>query len=432
MQVWAYDPRKKQRMYPIEDIISLYPERNTAIQGQNILRDLHQSRLWLVCDCHSPNPLMYVRKESSGKYSIVNHSEHGLHEPGCRFFTQVKGAPRELGNVAENGDASLKKDRYSFYNTYKDSAVTTQASLSGSSSQSSNLDSLVRLIWQLADDSNNQVYDDLDNSVLRKLMRLRYAAEGIRLGRDMVLKDYLFVGGKGYQLLKNTMSDLFDESPGIRHQSLLLLAAQKARHQDNTLEVVDESGQVIVIDNVDRPPVTVHRLGLEFCPSLLALAFTFDSPHEKTIHCHRWVTLMCHSLDNLIILNTLYEKIYLELLLSSLQNVKKNHNINYYIAKPALSYVDNETGEYYHPNFSVGLIANENMTLSVAVLVKDEVEASAYCTLEGTKEVSERIYDNVMCFEPKKFASADALASNFLHEFEKVTASFVATGLQVC
>ncbi|OEE35334.1 hypothetical protein A1QO_00815 [Vibrio genomosp. F10 str. ZF-129] len=282
-------------------------------ESQTMLQRLSKSKRWLACDCKTPMALMYTRHQS-GTYGLVNHYHSGVHDPSCRFHTQIKGAERE-DSSRDFVDDSLhdllgRENIFALfrlfpaeYTTHEDGnddkKVTTPSK--------PKIDSLFRILYNCIDSGyQNHFFGEKfskdQQSVLNQLMlaRDRTDAMYVRGGmphlmsqeeRDKIdnpLKEICFVGERGKEMAESFLITEMKKRKGrSRPTAIVFLTADSYHYEPKRRSVslvndYDGSPSVTHLTDLVTPPKYATDMSHSFdYPVVVIAAMTFESPDSK-------------------------------------------------------------------------------------------------------------------------------------------------------
>ncbi|OBU31461.1 hypothetical protein [Photobacterium kishitanii] len=379
MGIWVYDPKEKNKLFKADMGIS--HESINTMEVQHFLDGIKARQYWLVCDCRSPAPIMYIRRNKNGGLGLVNHSEFGIHSIDCDWCTSVKGAPKEYTTVDDQGANSSKSDNFLLYRNFKSELTPITISPTTNTANKVNpIDRLVRMVWQLADNAFNQFYfaDEQQTDLFTKLMRMKDQADFIRLGSHGSLKENLFIGVLGFNELKTTMANKHKDDPKIRHQALLMMFATHIQIKGFTVRITDESGRVVFIDNVMKPAIRINRLTEFDVPALIVLAFCFedqDQNHDELV-VYKWFSQAICSEEHGVLVLTNYEALLFDLASKYLNEFIERHDMpsssSFYLSRPIIPFEDDNTGYYYQPTFIFTANYNSETSRSSIIVLESE------------------------------------------------------------
>lgn len=367
--MWLYEPKAKKRLYKIPISIS-YQTIGTQ-QVQQFLKDATEKKYWLCCDCSVPQALMFLRKNVSGEITLVNHSQFGVHDKNCEWYSSIKGSPREIHFSGTIGSTSDKRSKIQIYRNFASDLALPASPSTSTSSKPNPIDSFVRLIWQLFDDSFLQLCDVQDPlSPLSNLMKVRDTSDSITLGGLGKLKKHLFVDAKGFNLLKSSMRKAQGRESNVRHQSVLLVFATHLEFRNETLRVTNHVGEVFYVDNVVRNRIKINRFELFDTPCLLAMSFCYESSSSDpdNMICVKWFVQPIVNLIHPVLINSNYEKMVIDYCISYLSDRSEIQSPCIY--KPLAPFYDKKTDRTFFPSFVVSFNRHEK-TYRFAVFIQE-------------------------------------------------------------
>ena len=425
--LWVYDHAKEVRLYAADNTFDLYPERVGAANSQRYLQQLKEQGFWLVCDCCQPPAKMFVRSSRKSGYSLVNHSEFGIHNNGCPFYTSVKGAPKASGGHS----AAVHNGKVNLYRGFRENGTITNNPANPETNVTApRVDGLVRLVWQLVENAGTQCVSSesmqQDYGVLHAFNAWYQAASDFSVSGGGSLAEILYFDADGMALLQKDLRQRQEEDPTRRHQALWVGSAGTLDYSHNTVTIENLGYDTLVIENVDRTSVKTNKFGLEYPNQLVVMAFTFDSIHSSDIVCHRWANLMCLSFENPIILHSFHERIYIDLFINRLGwYLAAGRFQSYTFKKPTVSHIDVETGEMYQPNFEFELIDPLGRGCEFVVVIVGDYEISVNTTTMQTLKLSEQVYSLVVKLEPNAHQNIKQLIDSFNMDFDRLIARII-------
>ncbi|PSV27626.1 hypothetical protein [Photobacterium sp. GB-72] len=373
--MWIYEHTTKRRLFKTPVIISYQTIGTESVQSY--LRECYEKKYWLMCDCTTPPAIMFLRRQSKdGEIVLVNHSQFGSHGAECEFYSSVKGSPREINFNGALVSAGEKRHHVQLYRNFTSDIPSAASPSSASSNSEMRIDSFIRLVWQLFEDSLTQLADisQPSPSELISLLKVRDAGQQVILCKQENLKKHLYVDAKGFGLLKSNMKKAHRLNSSRRHQSVLLLFATHLEFRNESLRLTTYKGEVFYIDNVRRKNIKINRFDLYDTPCLVALSFCYESPESKPedLICIKWFAQPFVNLKFPILVHSNYEKIVIDYAIHFLSNYPDIHNPCLY--KPLSAIVDNRTQKEFIPSFTVSF-SQANKTRRFALFLQEtEIE----------------------------------------------------------
>lgn len=242
--------------------------RNESIRFQAILKNLRENNYWIECDCCTDQqPIMAIRRQSNGVFTLINLSKHPQHNKNCAFF-------RVSSDVSErtSGQRLSRKQGICFHHAVRDVDTNPQQEKvrerisSGVGSQSSKLN---RLLCSLFDVAGLHAIKAASISPNDHYFALQATAKTFSWQHGESLDTYFWTHHhqliKAYQTLR-ARKDQWPES--MRPQGLLLVVIDAvSEHQlhigDTTLEIQGHIEKPGVVANTQGPFVALITLSDE-------------------------------------------------------------------------------------------------------------------------------------------------------------------------
>lgn len=282
MRIWVITAKEQRMVMELDSPNLLIKGFAETHAGQELLGMLHEQHRWLACCCTTPNAIMFTRQKN-GVFSLVNHSEHGLHAIGCPLHSEVKGSPRAGPTMDDLDVGDFKQAKYTLLREYPKEGITEPSDPSSTSSSSNAIPTVVRLVWQLWDDSFMTFFHPDNRTSLDSLQyKLKVSARKIRLGNGELLSDNLYLGAPEHAVMLSELQRKHEQFNDRRSQALFMCFAQEMTIDGSgTVQLVDMNGKVLILDGVKGKPITVNRLDQEFTPVLFAAIYSFEQPDSE-------------------------------------------------------------------------------------------------------------------------------------------------------
>lgn len=359
MRVWIVTARDKRMVRELDTPNLLLRGFVETHGGQELLGVLHEQHRWLACCCSSPNAIMFTRQKN-GVFTLVNHSEHGQHSIGCPFFTEVKGSPRSGPTINDLDVGDFKKNNYTLLREYPKEGVT-EPTHSASSSSSNPVPTVVRLVWQLWDDSF-MTYFHPDNRTSPESLyyKLKMSASKVRIRNGETLSDNLYLGVGEHKAMLAELGNKHRKLKDRRSQALFLcLAKDVVVDESGAVQIVDINGQMLIIDGVEGKPITVNSLGCEFKPLLLALIYSFeDQDAEEPKPFKFFIQPIIHSDFPMLMMNIEDRAVGCELASLIKDHYAGTTEIKAWVRRPLYPTIDVVTGIELWPCFVVTKVSD--------------------------------------------------------------------------
>lgn len=276
MRVWVISAKDKRMVMELETPSLLLKGFMETHSGQELLAMLHEQQRWLACCCISPNAIMFTRQKNS-VYSLVNHSEHGRHALGCPLYSEVKGSPKSGPTMDDLDVGELKKSKYTLLREYPKGGVS-EPSNSESSSSSNPIPTMVRLLWQLWDDSfMTYFHPDNRSSIDSIYYKLKTTARKIRLGNGEHLSDNLYLGIQDHSVMLKELKEKHEQHHDRRAQALFACLAKEVSIEGDCIQVIDANDRMVIIEGVSGKPITVNKLDTNYKPLLFSVLYSFET-----------------------------------------------------------------------------------------------------------------------------------------------------------
>lgn len=289
MALWLVESRSLNVLSRLDSHALTSAGFRHSVAAQEILGAIHDSGRWVACDCKSPSAVMFVRRSSHGLFSLVNHSEHGVHGHDCPYETAVKGAPRELADRADEGDAELSRDRFIFVRSFRSGEPAVADDRPKVERQpSERRDSLREFLVNLLEDSYGNIVHRIrhpfDAAATFARMRLhsdQYKVNGHPAGLTT------FTGHQGYDIARRRLIAQQESDPTTRHFASIILFASSSELSDGVLTVRDERGKLLVVDRVLKPAINFSDLP-STGPAYIVLLMAFTAPTATVPAIIKW------------------------------------------------------------------------------------------------------------------------------------------------
>lgn len=368
--------------------------------GQELLGWLHEQHRWLACCCKTPNAIMFTR-QANGVYSLVNHSEHGLHAIGCPFHSEVKGSPRSGPTMDDLAGGDFKKAKYMLLREYPKNGVSEPTN-SDSSSSSSAIPTLVRLVWQLWDDSFMTFFHpDSKNSLEALYYKLRISARKIRIGNGEFLSDNLYLGAGEHATMIEQLQAKHEAYSDRRAQALFLCLAKEVSIEGDAAQVIDINDNMVIIEDVSGKPMMVNKLDHHYKPLLFAAIYSFEHPDaEAPVPIKYLVQPIIHELYPLLMLNLEDRAVGCELISLIKDHYSGMTELKAWAKRPIYPSFDAVTGMELWPAFLVTK-ATDTSRRTTAIFYGQENEDIRF--------ILERNFDNHIYIPTQEITSKEDL-----------------------
>lgn len=210
-----------ERNYPDTHSRDLSPAQSSLLKAkelprpketirQNILASFY-FKYWIQCDCREPGPIMAIRHNAGGSFSLVTIASHGSHSTKCPYYTEP--------SLAQQSHTELQAPQYTFnfHREIKQTSNPRQSTTSTSSSVRQN--TFYRLLATLLAKSGLTNLDSAPGFATCQA-RIEEAAKGLKLA-DKPLSDHLFFGIEKFRQVRDHISS---QGPwkGARPHALLM------------------------------------------------------------------------------------------------------------------------------------------------------------------------------------------------------------------
>lgn len=355
MRVWVVTAKEQRMVMEIESPSLLIKGFIETHKGQELIGLLHEQNRWLACCCTSPNAIMFTRQKN-GVYSLVNHSEHGLHAIGCPLHSEVKASPRSGPTMDDLVSGDFKKSKYTLLREYPKEGVTEPSNSDSSSSSGNAIPTIVRLAWQLWDDSFMTFFHPDNRSNIESLYyKLKVSARKIRIGNGEFLSDNLYLGVGEHSAMLNELQNKHEQYQDRRSQALFMCLAKEIAIDDaGALQIVDVNGDMLIIDGIEGRPITVNRLDTCFKPLLFTVIYSFEAQDsEAPAPLKYFVQPIIHPSFPMLMMNLEDRAVGCELASLIKDHFAGTTEIKAWFKRPLYPTVDVVTGTELWPSFIV-------------------------------------------------------------------------------
>lgn len=412
MAIWLVQGKTLQPVRRMESIVPLLPDNRESVGTQELFEHMHDTKLWLLCGCTKPDARMFTRKLADGRYALINHSEHGLHDINCPLATNVKGeAPeRNTPDSTDGGAANTKQSEYRLLTPYKkvdllamdgifeddekEPSVSTEEAKDGEELKSAELkanpaakiDFLYQLMWQLLDDAFlAHRHPGQMVGVGEMQARLKSAACKINLKGFGPLSDYTFTGAKGLQMLLERIVRDHRNAPKLRQQYLFLAVVKDCSFDKMGSFARLLDGSSMMLGQSTRRPMILNDIGSENNegPFLMAAVYGFNRPTDDYPRILKWALQPLVSDSLFLPVNSWLERMLVGELVKRMDmwfndsSVVRSYKM--WIYKPVLPSQDPMTGMWVQPQVSLVAKNAKGERCRVAFRVNnEETELGAY------------------------------------------------------
>lgn len=390
--VWVVKGGTLQPIRRLEKSIILHPDNRDSLETQELLATLHHNKYWLLCGCKKPDARMFVRQVAEDRYLIVNHHEHGHHDPHCPLRTSLGlgGASEDSGPDAGDNTTAMKQPEYRLISPYRkidllslDGDVIDDAEAQRSAAldelgispvdnsdkpkrtQAENpaqkVDVLYKLLWQLMDDSFCTYRHHRQKISMNSLqMKIRAAAYPLNLKGFGCLQQFTFVGEQGLDMLLGQLNRAHKRDPKTRHQFLFLCVIADYTLFNGAASCVLLNGSALMLGQAKRPPLLLNGMQSGDGPFMLAVTFAYDKPTDEGPSILRWALQPLASAETPLPVASWPERLIVIEMARCLDNIDPNISTRYqlWLHKPVLPMVDRMTGVWIQP--AITLMAKDS------------------------------------------------------------------------
>lgn len=296
---------------------------------QNILASFYL-KYWIQCDCRDPNPIMAIRHNASGSFSLVTIASHGSHATKCPNYAEP--------SQSQQSQVELQAPQYSF-NFHREVKQTTSPRpriFTDSSSVRQN--SLYRLLATLLVKSGLTNLDSAPGFATCR-ERIEEAAKDLTLA-DKPLSDHLFFGIERFRQVRDHISSQ-GTWKGARPHAILIDVVDEVERRDDDIHLVkhfskDRSAEFTLFKSVSTVYLHSGRISLKKGP-FVVIATVAETPKESggtliaPLRCYIAPVL---SKGNWAIMDSDYERRVATRLISSKIWYSKNADFLAAISKP--------------------------------------------------------------------------------------------------
>lgn len=296
---------------------------------QNILASFY-FKYWIQCDCRDPGPIMAIRHNASGSFSLVTISSHGSHSTQCPCYSEP--------SQSQLSQTELQAPQYTFnfHREIKQSSNSRPRTVSDSKSVRQN--SLYRLLATLLARSG---LTDLDSAPGFATCRARIeeAAKNLKLA-EKPLSDHLFFGIEKFRQVREHISS---QGPwkGARPHALLMDVVDEVERCDDDIQLVkyfskDRSTKFTLFKSVSTVYLHSGRISLKKGPFVViaTIAETAKESGGTLIAPLRCYIAPVLSKGNWAIMDSDYERRVATRLISSKSWYSENTDFLAAVSKP--------------------------------------------------------------------------------------------------
>lgn len=410
--IWLVQGKTLQPVRRLDSIVPILPDNRESMTTQELFQHMHDTKLWLLCGCTKPDARMFVRKIADGRYALINHSEHGVHDASCPLATDVKGeaAERSAPDSTDGGGVSTKQSEYRLLSPFKKvdllamdgvfldekekNVSATDEEEDGSALQTkevkaspaSKIDFLFQLLWQLIDDAFlAHRHPGQEVSVVTMETRLKSASCKINLKGFGPLNNYTFTGPKGLQMLHANLLRDHRRAPKLRHQYLFLAVVKDFSYDRMGSMATLIDGSALILGQAARKPLVLNGMGENHNegPFILAAIYGFNRPTDDQPVILKWAVQPLVSDKLLVPVNSWVEKMLVTGMTKSMDKyvfesaVTRDYKI--WLYKPVLPSPDPMTGVWVQPVLSIVAKNQQGERCRVAYrLSHDDADLGAY------------------------------------------------------
>lgn len=349
MALWLVQGKDMRPVRRLESVFPVLPENREGIETQELFQTMHDTKLWLICGCRKPDARMFVRKLPDGRYALVNHSEHGVHDPSCPLATNVKGeAPERSAPDSDDGGAAInKQSEYRLLTPYRkvdllsldgvdpeedkdDKDAAGEEREEGSDveaktakSPAAKIDFLYQLMWQLIDDAFcAHRHPGQHNNPGEMQAKLRSATGKVNLKGFGPLIKYTFTGSRGLEMLYSSIARAQKATPKARHQYLFLAIVADYAFTKVGASVTMLDGSALMLGQAVKRPLVINGMGegTSEGPFLLAAIYGYKHPADEHPMILKWALQPLVSKDNLLPANSWAERMLVAEMTRQLDN----------------------------------------------------------------------------------------------------------------
>lgn len=323
--------------------------RDKTLVRQRILSEFYL-KYWIRCDCKTNGPILAIRHNSGGDFSLSTIHTYGAHDPNCSLFSEQ--TPPTKNTI----DLKQCENEFSFHRKVKPPR-SPQTPSSRSSSSSVRQNTLYRLLATLFDKSG---LSTLSNSLtFRKCMeRVDEASNSIRLA-NKPLSDHLFFGFEKFNDVKSHIANQNAASWGkaLPHAVIIDVVDEITRVDEDFILSKrfskDKSNTFNLFGRTTTTYLHSGRISLRKGPFVVisTVAETTTEQGKSFIAPMRAYVAPVLSKSNWVIVDSHYERVVAKQLLSAKTWYKTNTDLIITASKP-LFYLETDI-ESCLPDFIV-------------------------------------------------------------------------------
>jgi hypothetical protein len=237
--------------------LKLYPDNRREEAGQRLLQRFNENKEYLLCDCCQPHAVMQTSNYSAHGYGyrLVNHSQYGLHDKGCPFYSDIKGwvvhnpdaAQRALRRQEQTFETLELYSEFATGSTKKKSKSSNSVTKHRSAKYGRKVDKILNLVWYLVKQSNLDRFISGGPKMSEEdaLKRLQQAGKNTRFG-DSTLDKWIFFGPRAFYQAREALEDIREKQgwqSGGRPHAFVAVVADKI--EIVTEEKFDKDGKKV-------------------------------------------------------------------------------------------------------------------------------------------------------------------------------------------
>lgn len=324
--------------------------RDRAFIRQRILSEFYLKN-WVRCDCKTDGPIMAIRHNSGGDFSLTTIHTYGVHADNCPLFAEsVQLKPKPI-------DLQQPEDQFNFHRKVRPPQSSRNPSTSSNAS-SVRQNTLYRLLATLMEKSGLSTLDN-DLTFRDCMERINDAACSIKLA-NKPLNDHLFFGFEKFHQVKSHIANQNVKSWGksLPHAILIDVVDEVSRDGDDfLLNKVFSKSKSTSFTLYGRSTTTyLHsgRISLRKGPFIVIATIGESSSEKGTsfVAPLRAYIAPVLSKSNWVVVDSNYERVVARQMLSAKIWYRDNTDLIITASKP-LFYIDTDI-EPCLPDFIVG------------------------------------------------------------------------------